>query len=90
MRQVFCIRARPKTNHFSIEMKFLKQIRVGINNGETNYYWVEKDGKKIKDRFFRQELFALKGQFEELKMDVSCIYFYELELNDENQFYLDF
>ena len=38
--------------------------RVGINNGETNFYWVEKDGKRIKGRFFRQESFALKGQFQ--------------------------
>ena len=28
--------------------------RVGINNGETNYYWLEKDSERIKDRFFRQ------------------------------------
>ena len=28
---------------------------VGVNNGEPNYYWVEKDGKRIKDRFFRQK-----------------------------------
>ena len=38
--------------------------RAGINKGKTNYYWEEKDGQTIKDRFFRQELFALKGQFE--------------------------
>ena len=28
---------------------------IGTNNGITNYYWVEKDGKRIKDRFFRQK-----------------------------------
>ena len=38
--------------------------RVGINGGKTYYFWVEKDGKRIKDRFYRQELFALKVQFE--------------------------
>ena len=38
--------------------------RVGINNGETNYYWIKKDKKGIRDRFFRQDLFGLKGQFE--------------------------
>ena len=38
--------------------------RVGINGGKTNYYWVEKDGKRIKDRFHRQELFTLKVEFE--------------------------
>ena len=48
--------------------------RVGINNGETNYYWIEKDSKTIKDRFFRQELFALKGQFE--KKNVCFIYLF--------------
>ena len=56
MCQVFFITERPKPNHFS--------IRVGINNDETNYYWVEKDGKRTKGYIFRQELFALKGQFE--------------------------
>ena len=38
--------------------------RVGINNSKKNYYWVEKCGRRIKDRFLRQELFSLKGQFE--------------------------
>ena len=38
--------------------------RVGINNGKTDYYWLEKHDKNIKDRFFRQELFTLKGLFE--------------------------
>ena len=38
--------------------------RVGINGGKTNYYWVEKEGKRIEDRFYRQELFSLKGQLE--------------------------
>ena len=37
--------------------------RVGINSGEKNYYWVEKDGKRIEERFYRQEMFALEGQF---------------------------
>ena len=44
---------------------FLKNKSVGINNGETSYYfWVEEEGKRIKARFYRKELFALKGQFE--------------------------
>ena len=38
--------------------------RVGINGGKTNYYWEKKDGKKMRDRFYSQELFALKGKFE--------------------------
>ena len=34
-----------------------------LNNG--NYlYWVEEDGKKIKGRFLRQELFAINNQFD--------------------------
>ena len=37
--------------------------RAQLNN--DNYlYWVEEDGKKIKGRFLRQELFALNQQFE--------------------------
>ena len=37
--------------------------RAKLNNG--NYLnWVEEDGKKIKGRFFRQELFALNQQCE--------------------------
>ena len=64
MRQVFCIRVQPKTNHFSTNEIFKINERAGINNGKTSYYWVEKDGKRTKDRFFRQELFAPKGQFE--------------------------
>ena len=30
---------------------FIVNKRVGINNGKTDYYWVEKDHKNIKDRF---------------------------------------
>ena len=36
--------------------------RVKLNNG-TYLYWVEENGKKIKGRFLRQELFALNNQF---------------------------
>ena len=28
--------------------------RIGINSGKIYYYWVEKDSKTIKERFFRQ------------------------------------
>ena len=34
-----------------------------LNNG-TYLCWVEEKGKKIDGRFLRQELFALKRQFE--------------------------
>ena len=37
--------------------------RAKLNDG-SYLYWVEEDGKKIKGRFLRQELFALKQQFE--------------------------
>ena len=30
---------------------------------DSYLYWVEEDGKKIKGRFLRQELFALNQQF---------------------------
>ena len=36
--------------------------RAKINNS-IYLYWVEEDGKKINDRFLRQELFALNNQF---------------------------
>ena len=37
--------------------------RAKLNN-DSYLYWVEEDVKKIKGRFFRQELFALSQQFE--------------------------
>ena len=37
--------------------------RAKLNNG-SYLYWVEEDGKKIKGRFLRQELFAINNQFE--------------------------
>ena len=37
--------------------------RTKLNNGSC-LYWVEEDGKKIKGRFLRQELFPLNQQFE--------------------------
>ena len=36
--------------------------RAKLESG-TYLYWVEEDGKKIKDRFLRQELFVLNKQF---------------------------
>ena len=32
-----------------------------LDNG-TYLYWLEEDGQKVKGRFLRQELFALKNQ----------------------------
>ena len=37
--------------------------RAKLNNG-SYLYWVEEDGKKIKGRFLRQELFVINNQFE--------------------------
>ena len=37
--------------------------RAKLNNG-SYLYWVEEDGKKMKGRFLRQELFAINNQFE--------------------------
>ena len=31
---------------------------------KTYYYWLNENGQKVKNRFLRQELFALNGQFE--------------------------
>ena len=51
-------------------MPFLNRNRIftiyqkaKLNNG-SYLYWVEEDGKKIKGRFLRQELFAINNQFE--------------------------
>ena len=35
--------------------------RAKLDNG-TYLYWLEEDGQKVKGRFLRQELFALKNQ----------------------------
>ena len=37
--------------------------RAKLNNG-SYLYQVEEDGKKMKGRFLRQELFAINNQFE--------------------------
>ena len=51
-------------------MPFVKRNRIftiykraKLNNG-SYLYWIEEDGKKIKGRFLRQELFAINNQFE--------------------------
>ena len=46
------LQQRPKPNHFS--------TRVGINNDETNYYWVEKDGKRTKGYNFQTRIVCSK------------------------------
>ena len=37
-----------------------KQVRVG---DDTYYYWLKQNGQEIKNRFLREELFALNDQF---------------------------
>ena len=51
-------------------MPFVKRNRIftiykraKLNNG-SYLYWVEEDGKKIKGRFLRQELFVINNKFE--------------------------
>ena len=36
--------------------------RAKLENG-IFLYWLEKDGRKVKGRFLRQELFVLNNQF---------------------------
>ena len=36
--------------------------RANLEN-ETFLYWLEEDGRKVKGRFLRQEMFALNNQF---------------------------
>ena len=55
MHQVNYLKPRPKT--------FTIYKRAKLNNS-SYLYWVEEDGKKIKGRFLRQELFAINNQFE--------------------------
>ena len=48
---------------FNRDIIFTIYKRAKLNNG-TYLNWVEEDSKKIKGRFFRQELFAINKQFE--------------------------
>ena len=61
--------------------------RAKLNNG-SYLYWVEEDGKKIKGRFLRQELFALNQQFEKW-IQISFILKNYL-FGENNKFTLDF
>ena len=49
---------------FNCNKIFKINKRVTIDGDETYYYWIGKDKKTIKKRFYRQELFALRGQFQ--------------------------
>ena len=48
--------------------------KVGIDVDKINYHWVEKDRKIIRDRFYRQKLFALMGQFEQKNRCFICLF----------------
>ena len=38
-----------------------KRVRMGDN---TYYYWLKKNGQEVKNRFLKEELFALNNQFQ--------------------------
>ena len=54
-------KAQPKTKLFNRDKTFTISTRSKLNNG-TYLYWLNQNGRKIKGRFLRQELFALKDQ----------------------------
>ena len=47
---------------FNRDRIFIVSERSKLNNN-TYLYWLKENGQKIKNRFLRQELFALKNQF---------------------------
>ena len=49
---------------FNRDRTFTISERSKLNNN-TYLYWLKENGRKIKNRFLRQELFALKNQFVE-------------------------
>ena len=58
-------KAQPKTKLLLTEIEiFTKSGRSKLNNN-TYLYWLNENGQKIKGRFLRQELFALKNHFVE-------------------------
>ena len=54
-------KAQPKTKLFNRDKTFTISTRSKLNNG-IYLYWLNQNGRKIKGRFLRQELFALKNQ----------------------------
>ena len=52
---------RPYFNRHRI---FTINKRVSAGNN-TYYYWLKEDGQEVKNRFLREELFALNDQFAE-------------------------
>ena len=49
---------------FNRDRIFTRSERSKLNNN-TYLYWLKENGRKIKNRFLRQELFTLKNQFVE-------------------------
>ena len=48
---------------FNRDLIFTIYKRAKLNDG-SYLYWVEENGKKLKERCLRQELFAINRQFE--------------------------
>ena len=53
-----------KKSFFNSGKSFIISERSKLNNN-TYLNWLTENGQKIKNRFLRQELFALKNQFVE-------------------------
>ena len=47
---------------FNRDRTFIISETSKLNN-KTYLYWLKENGRKIKNRFLREELFALKNQF---------------------------
>ena len=50
--------------YFNWNRIFTIRKRVSVGNN-TYYYWLKEDGQEVKNRFLREELFALNDQFAE-------------------------
>ena len=59
-----CIKAQQKIKAFLKDRTFIIRERSKLND-ETYLHWLRENDRKIKNRFLRQELFALKNQFVE-------------------------
>ena len=60
-----CIIAQQKIKAFFNRDRTFKISERSKLNNNTYLYWLKENGRKIKNRFLRQELFALKNQFVE-------------------------
>ena len=67
----------------------ISTIKNCTNINGINYYWITENDRTIKERFLREELFALKNQFL-WKMEPASIYISETNIDKENKFTLNF